>query len=99
MKEKQNDVLFDKETLTEYEKIFKIMERIPACFLIISCIIAFFGGLIVFGLTESKAGLLIMVLGCGINVLTYFLMRISISYMILHISYLKEIKDKLNETK
>jgi hypothetical protein len=82
---------FDDGVLEENHKYFKFYLALPNVVFIILMII--FGILGLITLVDGF-GFLIWIGGVIISLLTYYLMKVTLSYNVLHIYYLKKIAEK-----
>lgn len=74
------------------KKWFNVLKKLPIIFTIFIASIFFILGIVVgVGSYSASSLLLIWVLGAILAVIEYFIFKIVLSYVILHISYLEEI--------
>ncbi len=96
MEEKQELQFMSKETINESEKNFDFLVKLPSIITVVLGALFFILGIILMA-GEGGVGALIWIIGAVICIINYCVMKLSISYYVLHIAYLKEIKDKLDK--
>ena len=87
----------NEEVLKENQKYFNFYLVLPKIVTIVVAVLFALVGCIGAGMGGEGAfiGLLVTwILGAGICALTYYLMKVSLSYNVLHIYYLKKIAEK-----
>lgn len=88
----------NEEVLKENQKYFNFYLVLPK---IVAIVLAVLFGLAGFGAASEDGGfgmlLVTWILGAGVCALTYYVMKLSLSYNILHICYLKKIAEKGEE--
>ena len=98
MEEKQELQFMRKETIEESEKNFDFLVKLPGIITgVLGVLFFIFGVGVVLMNSEAEGGALIWIIGAIICIINYWVMKLSISYYVLHIAYLKEIKDKLDK--
>ena len=96
MEEKQELQFMSKETIEESEKNFDFLVKLPSIISVVLGALFFVLGIKLMA-EEAEGGALFWIIGAVICIINYWVMKLSISYYVLHIAYLKEIKDKLDK--
>ena len=92
MEEKQNVNLIDEDVIEENESNFLILIKLPIIITIILGLLIFALGVINMA-NGNSSGLLIWLFGCLGCILMYWIIKIPISYFVLHIAYYRHIRD------
>lgn len=97
MEENKKQTFIEKNQIEECERNFQTFMNIPKIIAIIYGIFIFIIGIIIMSEEEIEEGLVTWIIGGGIVFLTYWIMKIFISHKILHIAYLREIRDSIKK--
>ena len=84
----------NEEVLQENQKYFNFYLVLPTIVTVVLAVLAFIGGFFAVSIADGAGILLVWMLGALVCLLVYYLMKISLSYKILHIYYLKKIAGK-----
>jgi hypothetical protein len=84
----------NEEVLRENQKYFNFYLVLPTIVTVVIAVLVFIGGCFAASIADGAGILLVWLLGLIVCLLVYYLMKVSLSYNILHIYYLKKIAEK-----